>query len=80
MESFDIAKVRGAFELTQSEFGELVGVHWTSVAAWEARRAKPREPTRRYIETLIKDRGLEPSQYITDIDDDASSKQGAAAE
>lgn len=36
-----IRSIRKLYNLTQTEFGEVVGVHQVSVARWEAGRTKP---------------------------------------
>ena len=59
----DVAKARGALNMTQARLAEALGVHVTTVAGWEARRFEMRRPTQLYIETLLREHNLDPTEF-----------------
>lgn len=59
----DVAKARGALSMTQAQLAEALGVHVTTVSGWEAGRFEMRRPTQLYIETLLRDHDLDPSEF-----------------
>lgn len=47
-----VRAIREAHGLTQGTLGELLGVHWTSVARWEGGTSSPPAPTARLLRLL----------------------------
>jgi DNA-binding transcriptional regulator YiaG len=48
----ELRKIRKQMGLTQAEFGDLVGVHWNSIARQERNEIGIREPLARLIRLL----------------------------
>jgi len=62
--TLDVARARVALGYTQAQFADALGVHVTTVSGWEAGRFEMRAPTRLYIETLLRDAGHDPSEFL----------------
>ena len=53
MEALNIRTVRKRFGLKQAEFGSLIGIHCSTVSAWERGYRKPRPESVRFLEALL---------------------------
>ncbi|MGE3145096.1 MAG: helix-turn-helix domain-containing protein [Pseudorhodoplanes sp.] len=51
----DVAKLRKALSMSQSEFSQRFGFNPASVRDWEQGRAKPTGPIRAYLKVIEKD-------------------------
>lgn len=60
----DVARARTALGLTQQQLADKIGLTVASVAGWEAGRFGMRSPTQRYIESLLRDAGHDPSEFL----------------
>lgn len=59
----DIKHARAALGLSQEELAERLGLHQTTVSLWESGERTPKRPVVFFIETLLREAGLDPVQF-----------------
>jgi len=57
--STDIKKIRTSLMLSQTEFGQLLGVDYSSINRWENNKGKPNFKAQKSIALFCKERGIE---------------------
>lgn len=55
-----LKEARAALGMTQSALGAILGVHWTTVARWEAGQPMPERATRFVMNLLMSEAGEAP--------------------
>jgi len=57
--SADIKKIRTSLMLSQTEFGQLLGVDYSTINRWENGKGKPNFKAQKAIASFCKERGIE---------------------
>lgn len=57
--STDIKKIRTSLMLSQTEFGQFLGVDYSTINRWENNKGKPNFKAQKAIASFCKERGIE---------------------
>lgn len=57
--STDIKKIRTGLMLSQTEFGQFLGVDYSTINRWENNKGKPNFKAQKAIAAFCKERGIE---------------------